>query len=60
MSKREKMNGAEILLKLMRDQGIDFIFCSPIAVWAPLWEAIAKRKELDCNHRCDFRTVNSR
>jgi acetolactate synthase-1/2/3 large subunit len=38
------MNGAEALLELFRSQGTDYIFCSPIAAWAPLWEALAKRK----------------
>ena len=40
----EAMNGAEALLELFRTQGTDYIFCSPIAAWAPLWEALAKRK----------------
>jgi acetolactate synthase I/II/III large subunit len=40
----ETMNGAEALLELFREQGTDYIFCSPIAAWAPLWEALAKRK----------------
>ncbi len=38
------VNGAEALLELFRTQGADYIFCSPIAAWAPLWEALAKRK----------------
>jgi acetolactate synthase-1/2/3 large subunit len=38
------VNGAEALLELFRAQGADYIFCSPIAAWAPLWEALAKRK----------------
>ena len=38
------MNGAEALLELFRTQGTDYIFCSPIAAWAPFWEALAKRK----------------
>jgi acetolactate synthase-1/2/3 large subunit len=46
LSKSEEMNGAEVLLELMQDQGTVYIFCSPIAVWAPLWEALAKQKEL--------------
>ena len=53
------VNGAEALLELFRTQGADYIFCSPIAAWAPLWEALAKRKAtsnvetpqyLNCRH----------
>ena len=44
MSQTETVNGAEALLELFRAQGADYIFCSPIAAWAPLWEALAKRK----------------
>ena len=44
MSESATMNGAEALLELFRAQGTDYIFCSPIAAWAPLWEALAKRK----------------
>ena len=53
------MNGAEALLELFRTQGTDYIFCSPIAAWAPLWEALAKRQAttniespryLNCRH----------
>src|SRR5262245_31987989 len=33
--------GAEIILELLRTNGIDCIFASPIAVMAPLWEALA-------------------
>jgi acetolactate synthase-1/2/3 large subunit len=53
------VNGAEGLLELFRALGADYIFCSPIAAWAPLWEALAKRKAtsnidvpqyLNCRH----------
>jgi acetolactate synthase-1/2/3 large subunit len=53
------VNGAEALLELFRSQGADYMFCSPIAAWAPLWEALAKRqattnietpKYLNCRH----------
>ena len=59
MSQPATMNGAEALLELFRAQGTDYIFCSPIAAWAPLWEALAKRKAttnietpkyLNCRH----------
>jgi acetolactate synthase-1/2/3 large subunit len=38
-------NGAEVLLELLRTNGADCIFASPIAVMAPLWEALAARRE---------------
>ena len=59
MAQPDTMNGAEALLELFRTQGTDYIFCSPIAAWAPLWEALAKRqattnvetpKYLNCRH----------
>ena len=59
MSQTATVNGAEALLELFRTQGTDYIFCSPIAAWAPLWEALAKRKAttnietpkyLNCRH----------
>jgi acetolactate synthase-1/2/3 large subunit len=59
MPQTETVNGAEALLELFRTQGADYIFCSPIAAWAPLWEALAKRKAttnietpryLNCRH----------
>jgi acetolactate synthase-1/2/3 large subunit len=36
-------NGADILLKQLESQGVDCIFASPIAVMAPIWEALARR-----------------
>ena len=44
MTQMGNVNGAEALLELFRTQGADYIFCSPIAAWAPLWEALAKRQ----------------
>lgn len=38
------LNGAEVILELLRTQGTDCIFASPIAVMAPLWEALAQRR----------------
>jgi acetolactate synthase-1/2/3 large subunit len=38
-------NGAEVMLELLRTNGIDCLFASPIAVMAPLWEALAARRE---------------
>jgi acetolactate synthase-1/2/3 large subunit len=59
MTDTATVTGAEALLELFREQGTDYIFCSPIAAWAPLWEALAKRKAttnietpqyLNCRH----------
>ena len=59
MTQAGTMSGAEALLELFRTQGTDYIFCSPIAAWAPLWEALAKRhattnvespRYLNCRH----------
>jgi acetolactate synthase I/II/III large subunit len=59
MTQPGTMSGAEALLELFRTQETDYIFCSPIAAWAPLWEALAKRhattnvetpKYLNCRH----------
>ena len=36
-------NGAEVLLEQLESQGVDCIFASPIAVMAPVWEALARR-----------------
>src|SRR5215831_18172650 len=37
--------GAEVLLELLLTNGIECVFASPIAVMAPLWEALARRRE---------------
>ena len=59
MTQTGTVSGAEALLELFRTQETDYIFCSPIAAWAPLWEALAKRdsttnietpKYLNCRH----------
>jgi acetolactate synthase I/II/III large subunit len=42
--KGQKMTGGDILLELLETNGIERIFCSPGTEWAPVWEAIAKRK----------------
>jgi acetolactate synthase I/II/III large subunit len=38
-------NGAEVILELLRTNDIDCVFASPIATMAPLWEALAARRE---------------
>ncbi|HXA20662.1 MAG TPA: thiamine pyrophosphate-dependent enzyme [Acetobacteraceae bacterium] len=59
MTQTGTVSGAEALLELFQTQGADYIFCSPIAAWAPLWESLAKRqattnietpKYLNCRH----------
>ena len=37
-------NGAEVLLEQLDLKGADCIFASPIAVMAPIWEALARRE----------------
>jgi len=36
-------NGAEVVLEQLESQGVDCVFASPIAVMAPIWEALARR-----------------
>lgn len=36
-------NGSEVLLDQLEAQGVDCVFASPIAVMAPIWEALARR-----------------
>jgi acetolactate synthase-1/2/3 large subunit len=38
-------NGAEVILELLQTNGTECIFASPIATMAPLWEALAARRE---------------
>ncbi len=54
-----RRNGAEAMLETLRRHGTEYLFCSPIAVWAPLWEALAAEREatgvetpryLNCRH----------
>src|SRR6516225_2581873 len=40
---KSDMNGAEVLLEQLECQGVECIFASPIAVMAPVWEALARR-----------------
>jgi acetolactate synthase I/II/III large subunit len=37
-------NGAEAILELLRTNGTECIFASPIAAMAPIWEALAARR----------------
>ena len=36
------LSGAETLLRLLRDTGVERIFASPGSEWAPVWEYLAK------------------
>jgi acetolactate synthase-1/2/3 large subunit len=45
MPESKTPNGAEAILELLRAHQIDYVFASPIAVMAPLWEALAARRE---------------
>ncbi len=41
----ETVSGAEAILAILRAHDIDCAFASPIAVMAPLWEALARQRE---------------
>jgi len=45
MRKAPVRNGGDVLLELFQMKGFEHIFCSPLSVWAPLWEALARQKE---------------
>jgi len=51
MPERGMLNGAEVVLEFLRAQGTDCIFASPIAVMAPLWEALAQRRARGAEER---------
>ena len=42
-AKNGPQNGSEVLLDQLNAQGVDCIFASPIAVMAPIWEALTRR-----------------
>lgn len=44
MTRPQARNGAEVILEILRGYGVDCIFAAPIAVMAPLWEALAQRR----------------
>lgn len=58
MSKAIRLTGAEALLEILRNYGIEYIFASPGSEWPPLWEQLAKQKAqgirgpqyLNCRH----------
>jgi len=45
MRKAPVRNGGDVLLELFQMKGFEHIFCSPLSVWAPLWEALARQRE---------------
>src|SRR5215813_3483197 len=51
MPDRGMKNGAEVILEFLRAQGTECIFASPIAVMAPLWEALAQRRATGSEER---------
>ena len=42
MIKTKGLTGAETLLRVLNQMGIDHIFSSPGSEWSPLWESLAK------------------
>jgi acetolactate synthase I/II/III large subunit len=44
------ITGGELLVELLEAQRVDRIFCSPGTEWAPVWEALAKRKAFGNNN----------
>src|SRR5579862_2120224 len=43
----ETVSGADAILAILRAHNVDCAFASPIAVMAPLWEALRRRREPD-------------
>jgi acetolactate synthase-1/2/3 large subunit len=44
MVETKGLSGAESLLRVLADMGVDRIFASPGSEWSPVWEAFAKAK----------------
>eukprot|EP00516_Mucochytrium_quahogii_P001162 CAMPEP_0203756714 /NCGR_PEP_ID=MMETSP0098-20131031/9935_1 /ASSEMBLY_ACC=CAM_ASM_000208 /TAXON_ID=96639 /ORGANISM=" , Strain NY0313808BC1" /LENGTH=556 /DNA_ID=CAMNT_0050648689 /DNA_START=111 /DNA_END=1778 /DNA_ORIENTATION=- len=42
---QSETNGGDAVIEVLREYGIDYLFTSPIAALAPLWEAFAKKEE---------------
>jgi acetolactate synthase-1/2/3 large subunit len=38
------VTGGELLAELLERHGVEYIFCSPGTEWAPVWEALARRR----------------
>jgi len=46
MSDTQRMSGAEVMLEILRNYKVEYIFASPGSEWPPLWEQLAKQKAL--------------
>jgi acetolactate synthase-1/2/3 large subunit len=38
-----RLSGGELLIELLKNCGVEYVFCSPGTEWAPVWEALLKR-----------------
>lgn len=41
------VSGGELLVELLKNCGIEYVFCSPGTEWTPVWEALLKCREDD-------------
>ncbi len=39
------VSGGELLVELLKNCGVEYVFCSPGTEWTPVWEALLKRRE---------------
>ncbi len=39
------VSGGELLVELLKNCGIEYVFCSPGTEWTPVWEALLQRQE---------------
>ena len=46
LQKTDVKYGADVFVEILRNFGVEYIFSSPGSEWPPLWEALAKQKEL--------------
>ncbi len=44
LKKASVYSGADLLLNILRNYGVEYIFSSPGTEWAPFWEALARQK----------------
>jgi len=44
LQKANTVSGADLLLEILRNYSVEYLFSSPGTEWAPLWEALAKQK----------------
>ena len=40
-----KVSGGELLVELLKNCGIEYVFCSPGTEWTPVWEALSQSQE---------------